>query len=131
MELYFYAGIVLLMAVTLFSAPKIVREIISFKLLALLILAFYAAIWLYSKQIVLLTLITGCCLCGVGFILLRYKKIQHSPYHIPEDDVRGRNLFEYRELRAAKITFYKHWYFKLLLVNFCAVVVILLCNYFS
>lgn len=128
--MYFLLGIILLTFTTIYCAPKIVRKKMNFYVFSLILLIFYALIFLYLKHSLLYAFLTCFCICGCGWCLVQKKHKQHDPNCIPDSKIKnGVNIFIYRELRAAKIDYYRFWFFRLVLTNLIAVSLIAIAHY--
>lgn len=132
MEILFFAGIVLLMVATVYTAPKIVRKKFSFICFAIVIVAFYVFIFASGFGTVGHAFLTALCICSVGYAFLLKKKRQHNPDLLTEEnccvssDIQLRHI---KEKRAAKYDFYRHWYMKLVLLNVIAFSLFALANF--
>lgn len=133
MEILFFVGIVLLMATTVYCAPKIVRGKFNFTAFAILPLCFYVLLFLKEQSVFLATL-TAFCTCSAGYALLLSKKKQHDPNLLTQENCCVSSDLQLRymkERRAAKYDFYKHWFKKLVLLNIAAVTLFALANFIN
>lgn len=131
MEIFFFAGIILLMVATVYCAPKIVRKKFSFAAFALLPLSFYVFLFL-GRYSIFEALLVAFCICSVGYAFLLHKKKQHDPNLLTLENCRTTSDLQLRymkERRATKYVFYKHWYVKLVLVNIAAVILFTLASF--
>ncbi len=133
MEMSFYAGLILLMGLTVYLAPKIVRKNFQFFTYALIVFVFYAVVMLvFKRESIVFAGISCACLCLAGLGLLLVKMKQHGPKSISSLDLEkmSRSQAEkYYKMKAQKIEFYKEWWFKVVLVNVLATLAVLIVSF--
>ncbi len=122
MEIIFWSGLILLVGLSIYLAPKIVRKDFSFSMFTIIVLAFYLLLFKICPQAVILhAFLASLLLCCSGYVFLLKKKHQHNPDLLKEEEMDSES--DYLRLRKAKILklrYYQDWYEKFVIINIAA-----------